>query len=134
MFEAQCERDRQAVAQYDSSLEKPGLSYEELAKAPRQPGRWTVRLRQSCQLYYLASTCLPDLLGDDVEYTSDPADAPVMTHANAVQLALELLRQAERPDVFSFYEPIPIEGAAYDYDENAGPLIVDYLPTGYQVE
>jgi hypothetical protein len=133
MFEAEGDCDRQAVGNYERSLQRPGLNYEQVARTPAQPGQWTVRLRQSARLYYLTTAREAELVPESaVEFSDDPQEAPVLSHADAVRLAVFMLRQAEEPDIFSFYEPVRLDKALPDYDEDATPLLVDYLPTGYQ--
>lgn len=120
------------VEQYEKSLEKPGLNYEQVARAPRQSGEWIVRYRCITELFYLANGPRENVIESEADFWYEPEDAPRMSHAEAVQLALRMLRQMEDPDILSFYEPVRLDRAITDHENGARALMVDYLPTGYR--
>jgi hypothetical protein len=132
LFEADLHRDYGAIEQYEKSLKKPGLNFEEVARVPPQPGKWIVRLRLMTQLYYLASGPGEQVKESDAEFWYEPEDAPTMSHADAVRLALSMLRQMDDPDVFSFYEPVRLDRAIADHEAGVAVLKANYLPTGYR--
>lgn len=135
LFEADSDADHNAIASYEQSLQNQSLNYEQVARAPRQPGKWTVRLRDIDGLWYITTTDQRVLSSDEAELDADPHAAPLMSHDEAVRLTLFLLRRQVEPDVFTFYEPVQIERAIADCEldgRDLNPLGVDYLPTGYR--
>ena len=133
LFEADDKYDEQsAIAKYERSLKRPGLNYEQVARTPRQGGEWIVRYRCITELYYLASEPREKVIESEAEFWEYPEDAPTMTHAEAVDLAVRMLRQMKDPDIFSFYEPVRLDRATIDEEEGVRSLMVDYLPNGYR--
>jgi len=132
LFYAENADEEEKLKEYQATLDETGLDLEPLANAPRRPGKWLVRKQHCGLLLYLMSTDEQELLDPEAEvYNLDAEYAVVLTHDQAIRLAVYMMRHDDDTDAVTHYEPVRRE-TALERPDDWGVVTVDYLPTGYQ--